>query len=53
MAEGPLLRVELDVGFPLKALLTRQAAEELEVREGGILVAWLKVSQVHLIPREP
>jgi molybdate transport system ATP-binding protein len=48
--EGPLVRVILDCGFPLTALLTRRACEELTLREGVQLVALVKAPQVHLIP---
>jgi len=48
--EGPLVRVDLDCGFPLTALLTRPACEELNLQAGGQLVALVKAPQVHLIP---
>jgi molybdate transport system ATP-binding protein len=50
--EGPMIRIDLDCGFPLAALLTKQACEELEVRVGDLVVALIKVPHVHLIPRE-
>ena len=50
VAEGPLVRIELDCGFPLKALLTRQACEELAVQPGARLVAMIKAPHIHLIP---
>jgi len=49
--DGPLMRVELDCGFPLKVLLTPQAAAEMKLgpRVGvGVLI---KAPHVHLIPR--
>ena len=48
--EGPLVRASLDCGFPLMALLTRPACEELALHEGVQLVALVKAPQVHLIP---
>ena len=48
--EGPLVRVNLDCGFPLTALLTQPACEELALQEGEQLVALVKAPQVHLIP---
>ncbi len=48
--EGPLIRVDLDCGFPLTALLTRSACEELALHVGAQLVAMVKAPQVHLIP---
>lgn len=49
--EGLLLRIDLDCGFPLAALLTRQACEELALRAGDSVVALVKAPHVHLIPR--
>jgi len=48
--EGLLVRVDLDCGFPLTALLTESAREELALREGTEVLALIKASQVHLIP---
>lgn len=48
--EGPLVRIELDCGFSLAALLTKQACEELALQEGVHLVALIKAPQIHLIP---
>jgi molybdate transport system ATP-binding protein len=48
--EGPLVRVDLDCGFPLTALLTQPACEELALCEGVHLVALVKAQLVHLIP---
>jgi len=49
--DGPLVRVALDCGFPLLALLTKQACQELALREGDTLHAVLKAPHIHLIPR--
>ncbi len=49
--EGPLVRVMLDCGFPLTALVTHQAQEELELREGVPVTAVIKAAAIHLIPR--
>jgi molybdate transport system ATP-binding protein len=49
--EGPLVRVGLDCGFPLKALITSQACDELALREGETVTALMKASAIHLIPR--
>jgi molybdate transport system ATP-binding protein len=50
--EGPIWRIELDCGFPLTALLTRQACEELALQENDHVLAMIKATNVHLIPRE-
>jgi molybdate transport system ATP-binding protein len=49
--EGPLVRVALDCGFPLLALVTRTACNELELREGEAVTALVKALSVHLIAR--
>ena len=51
VAAGPFLRVELDAGFPLVALITKQSREELALDAGAAVVATFKASAVHLIPR--
>jgi len=45
----PLLGVELDAGFPLLALVTRPACEELNLRPGDLVTAIIKAPAVHLI----
>ena len=49
--EGALVRVELDAGFPLFALITRPACAELALREGGTITALIKAPAIHLVPR--
>jgi molybdate transport system ATP-binding protein len=49
--EGPLVRVTLECGFPLVAVITRQACEELALREGESVTAAIKAAAIHLIPR--
>ncbi len=51
IAEGATVRVELDCGFPLTALLTRQAVTELRLAPGREIVALVKAPSVHLIAR--
>jgi len=47
----PLLCVELDAGFPLIALITRPAREELSLQPGSLVTAVIKAPAVHLIDR--
>jgi molybdate transport system ATP-binding protein len=49
--EGATVRVELDCGFQLTALLTRQAVAELQLAPGREIVALVKAPSVHLIAR--
>jgi molybdate transport system ATP-binding protein len=50
--EGAIVRVTVDCGFPLTAVITRPALEELELVEGSLAVAVVKATAIHLIPRE-
>jgi molybdate transport system ATP-binding protein len=50
--EGPMVRVSLDCGFPLTALVTNQACLELELREGELVTALVKAPSIHLIGRD-
>jgi len=49
--EGPHMRVELDCGFPLTALVTKQASEEMALKPGDVVTALIKAPHIHLIPR--
>lgn len=50
-AGSPLLCVELDAGFPLFALVTRPACEELALQAGARVTAVVKAPAVHLLNR--
>ena len=49
--EGPMLRILIDCGFPLAALLTRQACDELDLKSGDAVTAMVKAPNIHLVPR--
>jgi molybdate transport system ATP-binding protein len=49
--EGPMVRVALDCGFPMVALVTRPACEELKLQPGDAVTALIKAPSVHLIAR--
>ncbi|MDO8491553.1 MAG: ABC transporter ATP-binding protein [Dehalococcoidia bacterium] len=49
---GYQMRVTLDCGFPLVALITRRSWEELGLEVGREVTASFKASSVHLIPRQ-
>jgi molybdate transport system ATP-binding protein len=49
--DGPMMRVTLDCAFPLVALVTRQACEELHLQPGDSVAALIKAPAVHLIGR--
>ncbi len=53
MPEGPLIRVALDCGFELTALITRPASEDLQLQVGARVTAMIKAPAIHLIPRQP
>jgi tungstate transport system ATP-binding protein len=48
---GPLVRVSLDCGFPLFALITRLSADEMQLRVGLNLYASFKATAIHILPR--
>lgn len=50
--EGAMVRVDLDCGFPLMALLTRPGCEELSLRVGDTIHALVKAPHVHVIPHQ-
>lgn len=49
--EGATVRVTLDAGFPMTALITRPGAEQLALAPGEQVIALIKAPAVHLIPR--
>jgi molybdopterin-binding protein len=48
---GPLVRVVIDCGLPVVALITRGSATEMKLEEGQPVIATFKATAVHLIPR--
>ena len=50
--EGGVIRVSVDCGFSLSALITRPACDELRLVEGSSVTAVVKATAVHLIHRE-
>jgi len=51
MPQGALVRVSMDCGVPLVALVTRASAYEMALAPGVEVVAAFKPSAAHLIPR--
>jgi molybdate transport system ATP-binding protein len=48
---GALVRVDLESGFPLSAIVTRSALEDLHLAPGVKVVAAIKAGAIHLICR--
>jgi tungstate transport system ATP-binding protein len=48
---GAQVRVTIDCGFPLVALITRRSWEDMGLEVGRIVVASFKASSIHLIAR--
>jgi len=48
---GALVKVGLDCGFPLFAVVTRSAVEDLRLSRGMPVTASMKAGAVHLVPR--
>ncbi|MGH7147178.1 MAG: TOBE domain-containing protein, partial [Nitrospiraceae bacterium] len=51
LPQGQLVTVTVDCGFPLRAVITRVAREELGLETGSVVVAVIKAGAVHLVPR--
>jgi molybdate transport system ATP-binding protein len=51
LREGPLVRVGVNCGFPLLALVTAQTSREMDLREGDRVTAAVRAEDVRLIPR--
>jgi len=51
-AEGGVVRITVDCGFLLSAMITRPACDELRLTEGSPVTAAVKATAVHLIARE-
>ncbi|GAA5481836.1 ABC transporter ATP-binding protein [Haloferula sargassicola] len=49
--QGVMVRVEVECGFRLVALLTREACAEMALKEGSRVVASVKAPRVHLMER--
>ena len=49
--EGSVIRVTVDCGFALSALITRPACDELHLAPDAVVTAVVKATAVHLIPR--
>ena len=46
---GPLVRVSLDCGFPLTALITRMSADDLHLEKGKTVFASFKAAAIHVM----
>ncbi|MBN2548563.1 MAG: ABC transporter ATP-binding protein [Anaerolineales bacterium] len=49
--QGPLVRVEINCGFPVVALITRTSAQEMGLAVDQQVAAAFKATAIHLIPR--
>ncbi len=49
--EGPMIRVGVDCGISLAALVTHVSGQELGLAVGQRIVALIKAPSIHLIPR--
>lgn len=53
MPHGSTVRVIIDVGFPLTALLTRESCHTLQIETGSRVYATFKATAVHVISVNP
>jgi molybdate transport system ATP-binding protein len=51
LPQGVMVTVTVDCGFPLRAVITRGAREELGLEVGSTVVAAIKAGAVHVVPR--
>lgn len=49
---GPFVRVTVDCGFPLVALITRRSSTDLGLSLGARVIAGVKATAIHVIPEE-
>lgn len=47
---GPILRIDLDGGFPLAAYVTYPTRDELDLQPGHRVTATIKATAIHLVP---
>jgi tungstate transport system ATP-binding protein len=47
---GPFIRITIDFGAPLTALITRRSADELTLAVGMTVIAGVKATAIHVIP---
>ena len=52
-SEGGVVRVTVDCGFALTALITKPSRDELHVAPGSSVTALVKATAVHLVRRGP
>ncbi len=50
--EGPMIRVVVDCGFHLTAIITKRTRDELDLHEGVPVTALVKAAAIHVIPRD-
>jgi molybdopterin-binding protein len=46
---GPFIRVSIDFGSPLTALVTRRSADELSLAVGMPVIAGIKATAIHVL----
>ncbi len=51
--QGPLMRVQIEAGFPISVLITRSSAHEMGLAPGLEVTAVFKSSAIHLIQSKP
>jgi tungstate transport system ATP-binding protein len=47
---GPFIRITIDFGAPLTALITRRSADELTLAVGMTVISGVKATAIHVIP---
>jgi len=52
LPQGPFVRVTIDCGFEMTALITRRSCTELGLAAGTRVIAGVKATAIHVLPDE-
>ena len=50
LPNGPFIRLTIDCGFPLTALITRMSCQDLNIGVGTVISAGIKATAIHVLP---
>ncbi len=53
MPNGPFVRLTIECGFPVTALITRRSCEDLNLGVGAVIVVGIKATAIHVLPDTP
>ena len=50
MPNGPFVRLNIECGFPVTALITRRSCQDLNISVGMVVSAGIKATAIHVLP---